>query len=88
MLDVGEWVEFTRKGITTRGYVTSPYLNRTTIAVMELGTVKLYSVPSHELVLSSTSLLPQDKEMLIDMALATNNRDWFKSLTGSLEATL
>lgn len=83
MLEVGEWVQFTKNNVTTRGYVTSPYLNRTTIAVLELGKVKLYSVPSYELSLSPTVLLPQDKDMLIDMALATNNRDWFESLVGS-----
>lgn len=88
MLTVGDWVEFTRKGITTRGYITTPFFHRTTIVVMEYGKVKLYSVPSHELTLSSTVLLPQDREMLVDMALATNNRDWFESLTGSLEGSL
>jgi hypothetical protein len=88
MLEIGEWVEFTRNGKTTRGYVTSPYFNRTTIAVLELGKFKLYSVPSHELVLSSTELLPQDKNMLIDMALASRNQSLFESLTGSLASQL
>ena len=95
MFNKGEWVEFTMDGKTLKGFVLNPNIYATTIETMgknyQVGQPyqrMSYNVPNYRIKLLGVEFLPQDKAMLIDMALASNNKGLFESLVGSLEATL
>jgi len=81
MLNTGDWVEFTKDGAILRGFVIGPTFFNQTIVETKL---KLYNVPDYQLRVLKTEFHKHDKEMLIDMALASHNQGLFESLVGSV----
>jgi hypothetical protein len=95
MFSKGDWVEFTQAGKTLKGFVIVPDFVRTTVETLgenyQLGKPykkALYNVPNIKLTALTSDLHPRDKEMLVDMALSINDKEWFNSLTGSLARQL
>jgi len=91
MLNTGDWVEFHLNGKTHKGFVITPNIFATTIETLgkdyQIGQPykkMAYHVPNYQITLLSDDILPQDRTMLIDMALASHNQGLFESLVGSV----
>ena len=91
MFNKGEWVIYrTKRGKRFQAFVLVSSDERTTVEVFgnnykpgQPYEPTVFNVLNEQLTPCAAYCLPHEKDMLVDLALATNDEGWFKSLVGS-----
>lgn len=90
MTNIGEWVEFPVNGKKHQGFVLKNNLLGSTIETLGVDykvgqpyKKMTYHVPHSHIKPLQDEFLPHDRDMCIDMALASGNKGLFQSLVGS-----